>query len=124
MGGARDSINAKNRREEVMRAENIQQIGEELAIKWDDGSESFISLEVLRRHCPCASCHGETDVMGNVYKGPDRPFTTNSFKLVRLNTVGGYAINPVWADAHSTGIYSYEYLKRLGDATAQGGNAA
>ena len=124
MGGARDSINAKNRREEVMRAENIQQIGEELAIKWDDGSESFISLEFLRRHCPCASCHGETDVMGNVYKGPDRPFTANSFKLVRLNTVGGYAINPVWADAHSTGIYSYEYLKRLGDAAAQGGIAA
>jgi DUF971 family protein len=92
---------------------DIQPIGEELAIKWEDGSESFIKLEAMRRHCPCASCHGETDVMGNVYKGPDRPYALNSFKLVRLNSVGGYAIQPVWADGHSTGIYSYDYLRRL-----------
>ena len=98
-----------------MHPSDIQQIGEELAIKWDDGSESYIKLEGMRRHCPCAGCHGETDVLGNVYKAPDRPYAPNSFKLVRLNTVGGYALNPVWADGHSTGIYSYEYLKRLGE---------
>jgi DUF971 family protein len=99
-----------------MRPLDIQQIGEELAIKWDDGSESYIKLEIMRRRCPCAGCHGETDVLGNVYKGPERPYTENSFRLVRLNTVGGYALNPVWADGHSTGIYSYEYLKRLGES--------
>ena len=97
-----------------MRPENIQQIGEELAIKWDDGTESFVALEKMRRNCPCASCHGETDVLGNVYKGPERAFSPNSFKLLRLNNVGGYALNPVWADNHSTGLYSYEYLKKLG----------
>ena len=42
-----------------MRPENIQQIGDELAIKWDDGSESFVPLEKMRRNCPCASCHGD-----------------------------------------------------------------
>jgi len=94
---------------------DIQSIGEELAIKWEDGSESYVKLETMRRRCPCASCHGETDVMGNVYKGPDRPYTANSFKLARLDSVGGYAIRPVWADGHSTGIYSYEYLKRLAE---------
>jgi DUF971 family protein len=99
-----------------VRPENIQQIGGELAIKWDDGSESYIKLERLRRQCPCASCHGEMDIMGNVYKGPDKPYAASAFTLVRLNTVGGYAINPVWADAHSTGIYSYEYLKRIAAA--------
>ncbi|HEV8541034.1 MAG TPA: DUF971 domain-containing protein [Verrucomicrobiae bacterium] len=98
-----------------MRPLDIQLIGEELAIKWEDGSESYVKLETMRRRCPCASCHGETDVMGNVYKGPDRPYTANSFKLARLNSVGGYAIQPVWADGHSTGIYSYEYLKRLAE---------
>ena len=49
-----------------MRAANIQHIGNELAIRWEDGSESFIPLETLRRCCPCASCHGETDILGNV----------------------------------------------------------
>lgn len=99
-----------------MQPENIQQVGDELAIKWDDGSETFVSVEKMRRACPCASCHGETDVLGNVYKGPDRPLGANSFKLLRLNNVGGYALAPVWGDGHSTGLYSFEFLRKLGES--------
>ena len=98
-----------------MRPADIQQIADQLAIKWDDGTESFIALEKLRRACPCASCHGETDIMGNVYKGPNKPLTPEAFRIVRMTKVGGYAINPYWADGHSTGLYSYEQLTRLGD---------
>jgi DUF971 family protein len=98
-----------------MRPLDIQQIGQELGIKWDDGSESFISLEKLRRFCPCAGCKGETDVMGNLYKNPDRPLSDKAFQLVRIERVGGYAILPVWGDGHATGIYSFEYLKRAGE---------
>ena len=96
-----------------MRPLDIQHIGNELAVKWDDGSETFISLEQLRRHCPCAGCKGETDIMGNVYKNPEKPLTAGAFDLTRLTTVGGYAIQPTWADGHNTGIYSFEYLKRV-----------
>ena len=99
-----------------MRPAEIQQVGDQLAIKWDDGTESFIALELMRRRCPCASCHGETDILGNVYKGPERALSGTSFNLVRLNYVGGYAVSPVWGDGHSTGIYSFEYLKRLADS--------
>lgn len=95
-----------------MRPLDVQQIGNELAIKWDDGQESFISLEKLRRACPCAGCKGEMDILGNVYKNPDKPFAANAFELVRLTQVGGYAIQPAWADGHNTGIYSFEYLRR------------
>jgi DUF971 family protein len=104
-----------------MRPTDIQQIGGELAIKWDDGSETFVSLETLRRHCPCAGCKGEVDIMGNVYKNPEKPPTTDAFRLVRIMTVGGYAVQPVWADGHATGLYSFEYLKRVGDLAAGGG---
>jgi DUF971 family protein len=96
-----------------MRPLNIQHIGNELAIKWDDGGESFIALETLRRGCPCAGCKGETDIMGNVYKNPEQPLTPKAFELTRIITVGGYAIQPVWADGHATGIYSFEYLRRV-----------
>jgi len=96
-----------------MHPTDIQQIGSELALKWDDGTESFISLEALRRHCPCAGCKGEVDIMGNLYKGPDRPLSPESFRLVRIVNVGGYAVQPVWGDGHATGIYSFEYLRRL-----------
>jgi DUF971 family protein len=98
-----------------MRPSEIQQIGDQLAIKWDDGTESFIPLETMRRRCPCASCQGETDILGNIYKGPERELSGTAFNLVRLNYVGGYAVSPVWGDGHSTGIYSFEYLKRLAE---------
>ena len=99
-----------------MRPLNIQQIGSELAVKWDDGTEDFISLEKMRRACPCACCKGEVDIMGNLYKNPEKPFVANSFELVKITSVGGYAIQPVWADRHNTGIYSFEYLRRLAAA--------
>jgi DUF971 family protein len=98
-----------------MRPLDIQTIGQELAIKWEDGSESFVALEKLRRHCPCAGCKGETDVMGNVYKGPPQTLGARSFHLVRIANVGSYAIQPVWGDGHSTGIYSFDYLRRVAE---------
>ena len=95
-----------------MKPIDIQPIGEELAIKWDDGAETFVRFETLRRACPCAGCKGERDVMGNLYKNPDQPLTPASFQLVRLEMVGGYAVQPVWADGHATGIYTFDYLRR------------
>jgi DUF971 family protein len=94
---------------------NIQQIGDELAIAWNDGAESFLKLELLRRACPCAACAGEPDALGNVLR-PHVTFTENSFQLVDFDVVGGYALQPRWADGHSTGIYSFTYLRRLGQA--------
>ena len=98
-----------------MRPKNIQQIGQELAIKWDDGSESFLNLETLRRQCPCAGCKGEVDVMGNLHKNPDRPLTPAAFQLVRVEMVGGYALQPVWADGHASGLFAFDYVKRLAE---------
>jgi DUF971 family protein len=92
---------------------DIQHIGEELAIKWADGTESFISLEKLRRGCPCAGCKGEADIMGNLYKAPEQALTPKSFQLRSLERIGTYAMQPVWADGHATGIYSFDYLRRL-----------
>ena len=96
-----------------MRPIDIQPIGQELAIKWEDGSEDFIGLEHLRRGCPCAGCKGESDIMGNLYKGPERPLNERSFQLRALERIGTYAVQPVWADGHNTGLYSFDYLLHL-----------
>jgi DUF971 family protein len=96
-----------------MRPLDIQQIGNELAVKWSDGSENFIPLEKLRRACPCAGCKGETDIMGNVYKNPEQKLSPLAFQLKQIASVGGYAIQPVWADGHATGIFSFDYLKQV-----------
>ena len=91
---------------------NIQQIGNELAIHWNDGIESYLDLQFLRRACPCAGCGGEPDVLGHVLR-PSVSYSDNSFELVGFQIVGGYAIQPQWADGHNTGIYSFQYLRRL-----------
>lgn len=96
-----------------MRPVDMTPFEAELAIRWDDGSESFIAFETLRKFCPCASCMGEKDIFGTTYKPPERPYAANAFQLTRLAPVGGYGIQPAWADGHGTGIYSWEYLRRI-----------
>ncbi|MEY2487697.1 MAG: hypothetical protein QOH39_3345 [Verrucomicrobiota bacterium] len=91
---------------------NIQQIGPELAIQWNDGTESYLILEQLRRACPCAACGGEPDVLGNISR-PNVSYSNASFDLIGFELVGGYAVQPRWGDGHATGIYSFQYLRRL-----------
>ena len=98
-----------------LKLSNTQNIGEEMAFAWSDGTESYLTLEFLRRACPCASCGGEPDVLGNVIQ-PEVTYQANSFHLQSHRDVGGYGWQPTWADGHSTGIYSYQYLRRLADA--------
>jgi DUF971 family protein len=97
---------------------NIQQIGDELAIAWNDGTESYLNLQRLRRACPCAGCGGEPDVLGHVLR-PHVSYTNTSFQLIGFDIVGGYALQPRWADGHSSGIYSFTYLQRLGQDAAR-----
>ena len=98
-----------------MRPTDIQPIGNELAIKWEDGTESFIPLEKLRRYCPCAGCKGEMDILGNLYKPAAKPLAPAAFQLVRCSIAGGYAVQPLWGDGHGTGLYSFDYLKRVAE---------
>lgn len=87
-------------------------IGEELALAFDDGSEIYLPLPMLRRACPCAACQGEPDALGRVAR-PRVEHGPGAFELRSWNVVGGYALQPAWGDGHSTGIYSYPYLLRL-----------
>jgi DUF971 family protein len=96
---------------------NIQQIGTELAIRWNDGTESYFDLQFLRRACPCAACGGEPDVLGHVSR-PNVKYSEDSFRLTGFNLVGGYAVQPRWDDGHETGIYSFQYLRRLSVAVS------
>jgi DUF971 family protein len=96
---------------------NAQLIGNELALAWNDETESYFAPEFLRRACPCAACGGEPDVLGNISsRQRGITYTDKSFKLVSFDLVGGYALQPRWADGHSSGIYSFTYLRRLRQA--------
>ena len=94
--------------------QNAVVIGSELALAWGDSSESYLQLEPLRRECPCAACKGEPDVTGKVLVPKVTHDPTRSYRLMKFEIVGGYALQPFWADGHSSGIYSFDLLRRLG----------
>ena len=48
-------------------------------------------------------------------KAPINSLTRQAFQLLRIVNVGAYAIQPIWADGHATGIFSFDYLRRLSD---------
>lgn len=98
--------------------ENIQCIGDEVAIRWSDGSENYYPMERLRAWSPSAETAGERDLLGQKIGGDER----KEFPGVRVTgwqIVGGYAVAFAFSDGHRTGIYSYEYLKEIGRRLGQ-----
>jgi DUF971 family protein len=89
----------------------LQVVGEELAIVWSDGAESYLPLTTVRRLCPCAGCAGERDLLGRLAKPPEKPLTLESFRAVSTLPVGGYAVQIFWADGHSDGLFPYLKLR-------------
>ena len=85
-----------------------------IAIKWNNNTESFVSTKELRNMCPCANCSGESDVFGNVYKNKSINITdSNKYKIIRYMNIGHYAIRISWGDGHDAGIYSFDFIKSL-----------
>ena len=95
--------------------ETIQLIGEEVAIHWTDGQEHFIKMEQLRALSPSAETMGERDLLGHKIGGSDQkeyPGVT----VTGWVPVGGYGVQFSFSDGHRTGIYTFEYLREVGDA--------
>lgn len=82
-----------------------------MRIVWQDEHESIYDLAALRPHCPCAHCRGEMGVPGAVGEGT--VFSKEQTTLVDIHEVGRYALQPVWADGHQTGLYSFALLRSL-----------
>jgi DUF971 family protein len=47
---------------------------------------------------------------------PVKTYDARSFELRSYDFVGGYGLQPKWGDGHSTGIFSFQYLRRLPSA--------
>ena len=94
--------------------ENAVIVGNELALSFADGFEAYLPLPMLRRACPCAACQGEPDALGRVVR-PMVEHGPKAFDLLKIEAVGGYALQPSWADGHSTGIYTFAYLQKLAE---------
>jgi len=74
-------------------------------IDWADGHHTPIPHEILRGYCPCAACQGHGGTIQRVPGG--------DLDLREIDQVGNYALQFTWGDRHSSGIYSFRYLRSL-----------
>ncbi|MBX3182231.1 MAG: DUF971 domain-containing protein [Polyangiaceae bacterium] len=84
-----------------------------LEIAWRDGHTSTLPHDVLRGYCPCAGCQGHGGSIEFKPPGPAR----HTLELTSIEPVGNYALALTWGDGHAGGIYSFTYLRLLGDLT-------
>ena len=74
-------------------------------ITWDDGHVGEYEQSYLRGYCPCALCQGH---------GPQRRFIESpDANVIAIRPVVNKAVELPWHAGHSTGIYTFEYLRAL-----------
>jgi len=84
-----------------------------LEIAFSNGRSFRLPYELLRVYSPSAEVRGH---------GPGQEVLQTGKRNVEIRSlepVGSYAVQPVFSDGHSTGIYSWDYLYELGDKQDQ-----
>ena len=85
----------------------------ELTLNWSDGITTIISIQKLRDECPCAGCKGET-VLFESYTPPKLTvLVPGMYDLKKMEIIGNYSVQPLWGDGHNTGLYSWDYLRKI-----------
>ena len=80
-----------------------------LAVAFDDGASFALSAELLRVMSPSAEVQGHS---------PEERVTVpgkKAVRILRIEPVGNYAARIVFDDGHDTGLYTWTYLRELGE---------
>ena len=84
-----------------------------LVIQWDDSSECEYPFVTLRAACPCAECKKDLS-SASLSDELEIPLqSVQASELKRLELIGNYALQLVWKDGHSFGIYPWDYIRKL-----------
>ncbi|MGD0307892.1 MAG: gamma-butyrobetaine hydroxylase-like domain-containing protein [Acidobacteriota bacterium] len=78
-------------------------------ITWNDGHFSSYPSWYLRENCPCAHCVEEFSGRRLILQGS----IPSTLERADVAPVGNYALSFTWSDGHSTGIYSFDFLRRI-----------
>ncbi len=93
-----------------------------LTLEWEDGSTSYYSIAFLRRMSPSAEARQLREeiasnplaVLPASATGTGEPLTATDAELV-----GNYAIRILFSDGHTTGIFSWRYLREIDPENSQ-----
>jgi DUF971 family protein len=87
-------------------------------LTFDDGFGCEFPLDALRAACPCATCRAFRDRGEPAWPRPGQPPTVT---IEDAELAGAWGLSIRWSDGHSTGIYSWDALRRwCEDGTAEG----
>jgi DUF971 family protein len=78
-----------------------------LEMAWGDGRKYLYPHTILRGYCPCAACQG--------HSGTIRYQPGHNLEIRGIEQVGNYALTFEWGDGHTSGIYTFRYLRSLGE---------
>lgn len=80
-----------------------------LTIGFDDGVGFSLPAELLRVMSPSAEVQGHSAAERVTVPGK------KAVRIVHIEPVGNYAARIVFDDGHDTGLYSWGYLRELGE---------
>jgi len=93
---------------------------EALDIAWGDGVKAELPVRYLRKHCPCAGCQGERDLLGRTLMPIVKTTHDGPIEATGAELVGNYAMRIRWSDGHDAGIYTFQYLRELAELFGRG----
>ncbi|WP_334516696.1 DUF971 domain-containing protein [Bradyrhizobium sp. AZCC 1693] len=79
-----------------------------LRVTFDDGNTFDLSAELLRVASPSAEVRGHSEAERKTVGGK------RNVTILSVDPVGNYAVRIGFDDMHSTGIYSWAFLRDLG----------
>src|SRR5262245_54645038 len=79
-----------------------------LTVSFDNGEQFDLAAEYLRVKSPSAEVQGHSPQERKTVAGK------KNVEIIEVKPVGNYAVRLVFDDLHSTGIYSWDYLRELG----------
>ena len=82
-----------------------------LCIKWSDGAAHEYPFVFLRGECQCARCVDE--ITGR--RILDLSTIPEDIHVASMDLRGNYAVCIVWSDGHDTGLYTWEFLRKLAE---------
>jgi DUF971 family protein len=86
----------------------VHQQSRELEIAFDDGCEFRIPFELMRVYSPSAEVQGHGPGQETLQTGK------RGVGIDAIEPVGHYAVKPTFSDGHDTGLFTWDYLYRLG----------
>jgi DUF971 family protein len=86
--------------------------GRTLTVSFDNGETYALSAEYLRTQSPSA------EVQGHAPEQRKTVAAKADVRILRADPVGNYAVKLVFDDTHDTGIFSWTYLRKLGQEFA------